>query len=469
MDLQSVEDRADSRLRTMLRHTWLVGIAGSLALAGLVALAFYFGTRPTILRMAVAPPNSEDVRVIQSIAQQLARERAPVRLRPIVKESVVEAAAALDRGEVDLAVVRRDRAMPQAGQAVAILRRNVVVLVAPPPPPPAAGKAKRAKKASAKEEEVKKIEKIEELAGRRIAVIGRSEANRNLLNVILKQYEIAPDKVQVVQLDTTDVGPAIRESKVDAVMSVGPVGSRITADAVAAASRDKEAPTFLAIDASEAIVQRFPVYESTEIPAGAFGGAPQRPPEAVETIGFNHYIVAHRTLDESTVGEFARLLFGARQALAAEMPAAAKIEAPETDKDAAVPVHPGAAAYIDGEQKSFFERYNDWIYYALMIFSFFGSAIAWLMNYAKADDRVKKLNVLDRLVELMKLARIAPDLPVLEQMQTEADEILQATIQQIERGEIDQAALQAFTLMLDQARSAIADRRIVLLASPAQA
>lgn len=469
MDLQSVEDRADSRMRTMLRHTWLVGIAGSLALAGLVALAFHFATRPTILKISVGPPNSEDVRVIQSIAQLLARDRAPVRLRPIVKDGVVEAAAALDGGEVDLAVVRRDRAMPQAGQAVAILRRNVVVLVAPPPPPPAASKAKRAKKASAKEEEVKKIEKIEELAGRRIAVIGRSEANRNLLNVILKQYEIAPDKVQVVQLDTTDVGPAIRESKVDAVMSVGPIGSRITADAVAAASRDKEAPTFLAIDASEAIVQRFPVYESTEIPAGAFGGAPQRPPEAVETIGFSHYILARRTLDESTVGEFTRLLFGARQVLAAETPAAAKIEAPETDKDAAVPVHPGAAAYIDGEQKSFFERYNDWIYYALMIFSFLGSAIAWLMNYSKADDRVKKLNVLDRLVELMKLARIAPDLPVLEQMQTEADDILQAIIQQIERGEIDQTALQAFTMALDQARSAIADRRVVLLASPAQA
>src|SRR6266545_2123588 len=175
MDLQSIEDRADSRMRTMLRHTWLVAIAGSLALAGLVALAFYFGTRPTILRIAVGPPNSEDVRVIQSIAQQLARERAPVRLRLLVKDGVVESAAALDRDEVDLAVVRRDRAMPQAGQAVAILRRNLVVLVAPPPPPPppAAGKAKRAKKSSAKEEEVKKIEKIEELAGRRIAVIGR--------------------------------------------------------------------------------------------------------------------------------------------------------------------------------------------------------------------------------------------------------------------------------------------------------
>src|SRR5262249_54146305 len=162
-------------------------------------------------------------------------------LRILVKDGPVESSKAVDSGDADLAVVRRDRAMPQNGQAVAILRRNVVVLVAPPPlpPPAAAAKAKRpAKKAAAKDEdgkkasakekekekekdkddEPKKLEKIEELAGKRIAVIGRTEANVNLLNIILKQYEIAPDKVQVIQLDTTDVGPAIRESKVDAIM-----------------------------------------------------------------------------------------------------------------------------------------------------------------------------------------------------------------------------------------------------------
>src|SRR5262249_41413116 len=114
----------------------------------------------------------------------------------------------------------------------------------------------------------KKLEKIEELAGKRIAVIGRSEATRNVLELILKQYEIPLDKVQIIQPDTTDVGPAIRESKVDAVMTVGPTSSHISADAVAAAGRDREPPSFLAIDASEAIAQRFPVFEATEIPAG---------------------------------------------------------------------------------------------------------------------------------------------------------------------------------------------------------
>ena len=32
-------------------------------------------------------------------------------------------------------------------------------------------------------------------------------------------------------------------------------------------------------------------------------------------------------------------------------------------KDAAVPVHPGAAAYIDGDLKNFFDRYNDLLYF----------------------------------------------------------------------------------------------------------
>jgi TRAP-type uncharacterized transport system substrate-binding protein len=467
-------DRVEGRMRRMLRHTWLVLTAATLAVIGLSAVAFHFYSRPTTLTAAVGPPNSDDVRVIQAFAQYFARERASVRLRVVVMDGPVEASAAIDRGDADIAVVRRDRAMPKEGQAVAILRKNVVVLAAPPPPPPPPEpvntKAKRAKKSAkdaAKEEEkkVEKIEKVEDLAGRRIAVIGRSQSNINLLTIILKQYEIPLDKVQIVQLDTTDVGPAIRESKVDAVMTVGPIGSRITADAVAAVSREKEAPTFLAIDTSEAIAQRNPVYESTEIAAGAFGGAPQRPPEAVETVGFSHYIVARKGLDETTVGEFARLLFSSRQSLASEIPSAGKIEAPSTDKDAAVAVHPGAAAYIDGEQKTLFERYSDSVYYGLMLISVLGSAIAWLINYTKTGDKPEPWGVPDRLLELMRMARTAPDAAALERLQSEADEILQATMRELASGAIDQPKLQAFSLMLDQARSAIVERRAELRAS----
>jgi hypothetical protein len=133
-----------------------------------------------------------------------------------------------------------------------------------------------------------------------------------------------------------------------------------------------------------------------------------------------------------------------------------------------VAVHPGAAAYLDGEQKSFLERYNDWIYYGLMIMSFLGSAMAWFMNYSKADERVDKLHALDRLIELIRTARTSPTLEALNQLESEADDILQATIEQVENNKIDQAALQAFSLALDQVRRAISERRAALGAQPAE-
>ena len=60
------------------------------------------------------------------------------------------------------------------------------------------------------------------------------------------------------------------------------------------------------------------------------------------------------------------------------MPGASHIEKPDTDKDAALPAHPGAAAYIDGTERTFLERYSDCFWGALLVLSGLGSALAWL-------------------------------------------------------------------------------------------
>ena len=475
------------RFRMMMRHTWLIATAGLLLCAGLGAVAFYFATLPTYLRIAVGPPNSEDLRVVQAIGQQLARDRSAVRLRIQVKDGGTrETVTAIDSGQADLAVVRRDIGMPKDGQAVAILRKNVAAFIIPAAEPAKAAPARRGAKpaAAAKTEKAEKIEKVEDLVGKRVGIIGRTQSNVELLRVVLRQYGIssdkvvmlstdaeskknAPDKVSIVQFDPNNVAAAIRDSKVDAILAVGPVSSTITADAIVAATR-KEPPTFLAISAAEAIAERNPVYEATEIKAGAFGGSPPRPEESVDTIGVNHYIVARRKLSEDTVGEFTRLLFSIRQSLAAEMTSAAKIEAPDTDKDAAVPVHPGAAAYIDGEMKTFFDRYNDLLYWGLMVFSFFGSALAGLASYTKSDERARRLRVLEKLLEITKAARTAETIQQLDELQAETDKILSNMIQDVEGNSLDEAALTAFSISLDQAQLALSDRRATLLGQPAR-
>ena len=270
----------------------------------------------------------------------------------------------------------------------------------------------------------------------------------------------------MIQFDPNNVSSAIKDNNVDVIMSVGPVGSTITADAIAAATRGKEAPTFLKIDAAEAIAEREPIYESGEIKAGAFGGSPQRPEEDVETVEVHHYIVARKTLGEQVAADFTKHLFAIRQSLAAEIASAAKIEKPDTDKDAAVTVHPGAAAYLDGDLKTFFDRYSDLLYWGLMAMSVVGSGFAGLLSYSKADDRVRKLHALEKLLEIAKSARVADSVKALDDLQAEIDDIQASMIHEVEASTLDETAMMAYAMSIERAQLAVSDRRTALAGLP---
>ena len=431
-----------------------ITLAGVLAIVGTVAGIYYFAMRPEILRIAVGPANSDDVKVVQALTQAFTQTRSHIRLRPIQTEGSVASAKALEEGKADLAIIRGDLDVPKNAQAVATLRKNVAVLWVPPP-----AKVKGKKSGP-------KITKIAQLAGRRIGVVGRTPANVNLLKVILQQYGVDPAKVEIVQFPASEAAEAIRNQKADAYLAAGPVNSKITAEAINASTRDGGAPTFLAIDSAEAIAQNHPMYEASEIPAGAFGGSPDKPDDEVKTISFSHHIVARKSLSESTVAAFTRQLFAIRQSVMSEFPLAAKIETPDTDKDAAIPVHPGAAAFVDGEEKSFLDRYSDYIWWGLMALSAMGSAGAWFAGYLKKDERNTNTSLRDRLLDMTPKARRSETAEELDAMQAEADDILRDTLHCFDHGAIEEGALSAFNIALDQFHNAVADRRAQLASMP---
>jgi len=433
------------------RKAMFVTLAGILAVVGTLAGVYYFEMRPVILRIAVGPANSDDIKVVQALTQAFTHAHSHVRLRPTQTDGATASAQALADGKADLAIIRGDLEVPKNAQAVATLRKNVAVLWVPPS---AKGKGKKAGP---------KITKIQQLSGHRIGVVGRTEANINLLKLILQQYGVDPTKVEMVQFPANEAAESIRNQKADAYLAAGPVNSKITADAITASTREGGTPTFLAIDSAEAIAQNHPMYESSEIPAGAFGGSPGRPDEEVKTISFAHHIVARRGLSESTVAAFTRQLFAIRQTVMAEFPLAAKIETPDTDKDAVIPVHPGAAAYVDGEEKTFLDRYSDFIWWGLMGLSAMGSAGAWFAGYLKKDERSNNSSLRARLLDMLGAARRSDSIEELDQMQTEADGILRDTLHCFEHGAIEEGALTAFNIALEQFHNAVADRKALLM------
>src|SRR5579871_3581269 len=205
---------------------FLVLAAGLLFFAAAVGAA-YIVLRPTTLRIAVGPAGSDDLQLVQAMAQTFATEGAPVRLAVVTTAGPVDSLAALGAGKADLAVGRTDEEMPEGTSSVAIMRKNVVVLWAPGGPPP---------KGSKKETKAR-IKTIENLAGRRIGVIGRTKVNAALLRVILKESGVDPDKVQVAQFGTDQIGEMVRDQSVDAFMMVGPADSKPLLEAITSTAR----------------------------------------------------------------------------------------------------------------------------------------------------------------------------------------------------------------------------------------
>jgi hypothetical protein len=158
-----------------------------------------------------------------------------------------------------------------------------------------------------------------------------------------------------------------------------------------------------------------------------------------------------------------------RPALAREDPAASKIQKPDTDKDAAIPAHPGAAAYIDGNERTFLDRYSDYFWGAILLFSVLGSGAAWLRHYMKRDERNITTLHRDKLLSAIAQVRKTDSVEELDALQEEADEFLRETLECYDDGAIEEGDLSAYGLVLEQFHHAVVDRRVVIGAKPAAA
>jgi len=418
---------------------------------GVAAGTLYYVLRPTTLRIAVGPPGSEDHKLVQLMAQTFAREGSPVRLSPITTEGAQQSIALFSAGKTDLAVARGDLNLPENAESVAILRKNVVVLWSAP------GLPTKGKKQSAL-----KVKTLDALAGHRVGVIGRTEANVKLLRVILKESGIDPEKVAVSQFSTSQTAEMARDPSLDAFMAVGPLKSKITVDAIAATATARGEPKFLPIDVADAIAKKNPIYESEEIPGSIFSSSPARPEDKVDTVSINHLIIAPKSLSDTAVAAFARQLFTNRQQLAREQPTASEIEKPDTDKDAALPAHAGAAAYIDGNERTFLEKYTDYIWGVILVLSGLGSVGAWLKHYWKRDEREKYVEHRDNLLDLISRVRQAETPEELAEMQGAADVMLREALDCYDDGAIEDSDLSVIGLALEQFHHAVTDRRAVI-------
>jgi TRAP-type uncharacterized transport system substrate-binding protein len=503
MSIGSLEHMMRNRFRMFLRHTWLVTILGTIALGGVVWAAFYYSTKNTEMRIATGPNGAKIVRVL---ASTLAKSHDRLQLQVVATDSASAGEEALRNGSADLAIVPSTIGKSPDWPVVAILRQNVVALIVPAPAPaptpaPAAAAAptpakkgaspkatkaakptqpapatKTAKTAKDKDSDSDDDDdsdddstkasnklKVPQLAGKRIGIVTGNEATAELLDVVLNHYGVPRDKVQISQIDPANLADAVHKNSVDVIFVAGSAIGGAIGDAVRAATQNGVAPTFIKIDQADGIAKRNIAFDSIDIDAGTFGGIPPTPDGKLKTLSFPEYLVARKSFNHAAIADLAKVIYTSRLAIAAQLNGDVKIEAPSTDKDADALVHQGALDYLNDDQKTFFDRYGDDIFYGMLIFPVFGSAIAGLASYLRSDSRTRRLRLLQKVLDLVRKVHAAQTIEAIEHLQIEADNLVIAIIHLSEHEEFDESVRMSFSFALDQLRFAIAARRTAIL------
>jgi TRAP-type uncharacterized transport system substrate-binding protein len=426
-----------------VRAIVLAGALCVLAGAGLVAYEYY--TQPTTLTVAVGSLDGEAGRAASAIAGHLATSSSSVRLKVESTGSVLDAARTFTAGGADLAVIRADVGDFSQARTVALMGHGVAMLLTPP------GSS---------------ITSIEKLKGRTVGVVG-GEINHRIVEVLKKEYDLGQANVTFKDIAPSDARRAVQSKEVGALLLMAPLTEKYLS-LVRGLFRESPtaSPALIAIDSAAAIADTDHAYESFDIPKGTLRGAPPVPADDVTTLRVGYYLVANRHLDANLIAELTKRVMNARRDLIGEQPILAGIAAPGLDPDSYIAVHPGAAAYYNGTQQSFMDKYGNAIYLTPMVLGAMASvfAAAWrFLGIRQPDGGDAAINALYALPRRIRCAATEADLAVLE---NEVDNILEMRLTTVLQGDDSASDIAALNSAAHRLENLIHHRRLMIAAHP---
>lgn len=413
---------------------------GALLVVAAIAAVMHYGSPHATLRITTGPFGTDAQRFMGALITEVGKDHPRVRLQPVQVDSLAASSKAIETGDAELALVRSDVSPPSNGQTIAILRRDVVAFVLPPKSP---------------------IDSIGKLSGKTIAIPqGRlQDVNAALLDTILSYYNVAPHDVKRVFLSAEEMVAAVHERHVAAILAVGPVGPGDVVGAVTAMAKGTAGtPTILAFSDADAINQRFPAFESYDVPEGAFRSRPATPDDSVTTLAVTYRLVAPDTMLNLVAGAIGRTLFTSKAKLAALTPLASQIEAPDPDaKNPILPVHPGVANYLNNGEQSFFDELQSYFYLGAAVLSILGSLATIIMGRLKTGRMRDEQKRIGQLIQIADQAQGA-DAEALEALEHSLHQVIGEAVASAGRSGSDSTTV----LAVNHARYALAARRAFL-------
>jgi TRAP-type uncharacterized transport system substrate-binding protein len=411
------------------------------ALTLILTLATVWGGRiwfrhSETLVFATGDAGGVEARFAAKLAAVLKNNSSRLRLKIVPNTDDAKAVAQFDRRQADLVVLRTDAKLPGRARAIAILEHDVLLLISP---------------------KGKKIKSLAALKKTKVAVIGGGNENEAFIRRTLEPYDDAASlRIQTVPPDSTL--DKLFGSGYGAVVVVAHASKMMKDKSYEKYARQAGGFTLNAIDDAKALARRIPGITSETLETGMLSSAPAIPDDDLDTIGMQWLLVAQSKVSTGAAGELARLIYENKSELALDG-FAAKIEPAETDKDALIIAHPGAAEYINDETKSFMDRYSDAMYLGAAALSIIGTIFAAIYTKITRVAPEKASELATRILSIGERIEHAHTMDELETLEDELEAILRGAVVGLRDGTISSDGLETFKLGYEFVRDEIGMRR----------
>ena len=389
------------------------------------------------LVFATGEAGGVEARFAAKLAAVLKNNSSKLRLKIVANADDAKAVAQFDRRQADLVVLRTDAKLPARARAIAILEHDVLLLISP---------------------KGKKIKSLATLKKTKVAVVGGGNENEAFIRRTLEPYdEAAGLRIQTVPPDSTL--DKLFASGYGAVVVVAHASKMMNDKSYEKYARAAGGFTLNAIDDAKAIARRIPGISSETLETGMLSSSPAIPDDDLDTIGLQWLLVAQSKVSTGAAGELARIIYENKSELALDGGFAAKIEPAETDKDALIIAHPGAAEYINDDTKSFMDRYSDALELGTAALGIIGSIFAGIYTKITRVAPEKASELATRILSIGERIEHAHTLDELEALEDELEAILRGAVIGLRDGTISSDGLETFKLGYEFVRDEIGMRR----------
>jgi hypothetical protein len=292
----------------------------------------------------------------------------------------------------------------------------------------------------------KKLANLDALKGKKIAILGNDDRNEALVRRALSSYDIANPRTS---LQTVPTGSAIDKllapngfSAVIAVENAARIAKERTYERIAKG----QGFTLNAISEAKSIERKVPGIFAETIDEGLLASSPQVPDDDVQSIALQWLLVGQSALSESRGTELARTLFENKAQLVLDDGFGSHVEPADTDKDAFIAAHRGAAQYFNDETKSFVERYSDLLYVGLAALSIIGSIFVGLYTAFTRVAPEKAGALAASLLEIGEKIEDSKTLEELDELQVQFEALLKQVVAGLRDGTVSADGLDTFRL-----------------------